>query len=88
MKKLIFTHPKHGDKEATTTAATLAEGTDTMALFDEIMQEGYGGKIPPVFLAEHEDGSASRHATADEIGDMLQDPTVKEAVVIAPLAGG
>jgi hypothetical protein len=88
MKKLIFTSPKYGDKEATTTAATLAEGTDTKALFTEIMEQGYGDDIPPVFLAEHEDGSASRHEGKDAAQKMLNDPTVKEAVVIAPLAGG
>lgn len=86
-KTLIFMHKKYGHKEATTTAATLAEDKDTAALFEEIMTEGYGGKVPPVFHVTYKDGSTKR-LEGDEARVIMDDNTVTEAAVIAPLVGG
>lgn len=92
-KTLIYTHPKYGHKEASTGATTLAEDTSTQELFEEIMREGYGGDVPPVFLVEYEGGDSKRFDSKTGEGkkgieDMMRDPGVKEAVVVAPLVGG
>lgn len=88
--KLILCHGYYGHVE-------LAEsdmvkdgkfaGLDQRGLFERIMQEGYGNNIPAVFHAEYDDGSVKMFKGKAAAG-LIDDPTVREVTVIAPIAGG
>ena len=88
--KLIICHGLYGHVE-------LAEndvvkdgkfaGLNQREMFDRIMQEGYGKKIPAVFHAEYGDGSVKMF-TGDKAAGLLDDTNVQEVTVIAPMAGG
>lgn len=80
MKKLIITHKDHGHIEVTD-----AKEIDTE--FRKIMEAGYGGKVPAVFIADRVDGTVTRHGGKDA-ESLLGDPGVNEVTVIVPLEGG
>jgi len=62
-------------------------GLDQRRMFERIMLEGYGNNIPAVFHAEYQDGSVKMFKGKDAAG-LIDDPSVSEVTVIAPIAGG
>ncbi len=88
--KLIVCHGYYGHLELAendTVKDGKFAGLNQRELFERIMTEGYGKNIPAIFHAEYQDGSAKMFKGADA-GGLIDDPTVQEITVIAPIAGG
>lgn len=81
MKKLIICHHRYGDK-------TIIAEADIKTEFEKIMKEGYGNKIPAIFHVDYNDGKEHNAFTGKDATSLIDDPTVEEVVVIAPLSGG
>lgn len=62
-------------------------GLDQRQMFEKIMQEGYGKKVPAVFFADMKSGEVKKLVGKDAAG-LIDDPDVNEVTVIAPIAGG
>lgn len=90
MKKLIVCHGYYGHVELapgdTVTDGKFA-GMNQRQLFEQIMKEGYGNKVPALFHAEYNDGSVKTFKGRDA-AHLIDDPDVNEVTVIAPIAGG
>jgi len=62
-------------------------GLNQREMFERIMKGGYGNNVPAVFHAEYGDGSSKIFKAGDAAG-LIDDPSVKEVTVLAPMAGG
>ncbi len=88
--KLIICHGYYGHVElaaADTVKTGKFAGLNQREMFERIMQEGYGNNIPAVFHAEYGDGSVKMFKGNAAAG-LIDDPSVREVTVIAPIAGG
>jgi hypothetical protein len=90
MKKLIVMHGSYGHielAEKDVVAEGQFKGLTQTEMFERIMNEGYGKKIPAIFQAEFTDGKTKIY-NGKEAGELLGRNDVEEVTVISPIAGG
>jgi len=80
MKKLIFCSMEHGHLE-------LTEEHEIETKFMEIINNGYGNRIPAMFHTTLKDGSVVVKKGKDA-ESLLRDPNVEEVTIIPTLVGG
>jgi hypothetical protein len=88
--KLIVCHGYYGHVELAaqdTVKTGKFSGMTQRELFNQIMKEGYGNNIPAIFHAEYNDGKVKMFKGKDA-SHLIDDPSVKEVTIIAPIAGG
>jgi hypothetical protein len=90
MKKLIVMHGMYGHIELAENDVVTDgkfKGLNQDEMFEKIMKDGYGDKVPAIFHAEFNDGSTKVY-TGKEAKELINNPDVNECTVIAPIAGG
>lgn len=90
MKKLIITHGEYGHIELAendVVAEGKFKGLNQKDMFEKIMNEGYGGKVPAIFHAEFSDGSTKVFRGKDA-GELIGRTDVEACTIIAPICGG
>ena len=90
MKKLIVMHGSYGHVELSENDVVTEgkfKGMTQREMFEHIINEGYGKKIPGIFHAEFNDGSTKIYE-GKEAKELINNPDVNEVTIIAPIAGG